>query len=106
MTGRPFVAELRQKTETAGADIGSRRVEQRAVIGERNMVEEVMGVVGVEGCPSRHSALHSNDPLRGTVERVAVALGVETIERQPRRGSVVEVGVVRVLVLEGPAAWP
>ena len=47
------LAELRQHRDAARGHILGRRIEQRAVIGERDVVEIVLEVVGVEGAPSR-----------------------------------------------------
>src|SRR6185312_16943423 len=98
------VADLRQKAEAARRYVGGRRVEQRAVIGERDVVQGIMRVVGVERAPAAVLALHADDPLAGAVDRLAVARAVEAVEREADRGGVVDIGVMRVLVLEGPAA--
>ncbi len=99
-------AALGEKADAARADIGARRVEQRAVIGERDVIEIEMHVVGVERAPPAVAALHAEDPFLGAVDRLAVAGPVEAVERQGNRGGVVEIGVMRVGVLERPAARP
>ena len=63
-----------------------------------------MRIVGIEGGPAAVPALHPDDPFGGPIERVAIAFGIEAVERQPCRGAVVEVRIMRVLVLKGPAA--
>ena len=49
--------------DAAGGDIDRRRVEQGAVVGERDVVQVVGGIVGVECAPAAVGALHALDPL-------------------------------------------
>src|SRR6516165_9463067 len=67
--GKVILFELRQHRQTAGADIFGRRIEQRAVIGERYIVEIVIFVVAVERAPAAVDALHADDPLLGAIDR-------------------------------------
>src|SRR5439155_22495463 len=97
-------AALRQKAETACADIGARRIKQRAMIGERNMVEVVMRVVGIERRPTAVAALHAEDPFGRPVDSRLVCGPVKAVERQCHGRGVVKIGVVRIGVLKGPAA--
>ena len=59
--------------DAARRDIGGRRIEQRAMIGEGNVVEIVVVVVGVEGAPAAVAALHAGDPFGGARDRHAIA---------------------------------
>jgi hypothetical protein len=69
-----FVTELCQKAETAGRDVCGRRIEQRAVVCERNAVEEVMRIVGIEGGPAAVPARRAGSfHVRG-VSRVSGSL--------------------------------
>ena len=81
-TGRVIVrvAELGEEPKATGADIGSRGVEQCAMISERDMVQVVMGIVGVEGAPTTISALHPDDPFRRTVDGPTIVGGIEAIQ--------------------------
>src|SRR5258708_19090320 len=54
--------ELRQHDDAARTHVCGGRVEQRAVVGERNMVEDVMRVLGVEGAPAAVPRLHPDEP--------------------------------------------
>src|SRR5262245_28720235 len=56
-------AELAQHRQAAGREIGARGIEQRPVIGERDIVEVVVGVIRVEGGPTTVLALQANDPF-------------------------------------------
>ena len=100
---RPICA---QEADAARRDIRGRRIEQRAMIGEGNVVEIVIGVVGIEGAPAAVAALHAHDPFRGSVDGAAIAGAVEAVERHRHHGGVVDIGIMRVGVLEGPAAGP
>ena len=108
---RGRLAELRQHRQAARGDVLGRRIEQRAVIGERDVVEIIIFVVGVEGAPAAVLALHAHDPF---------AARARAPRRSPRRpdrfcsavhrhgddGGVVDIGIMRVGVLERPAAGP
>ena len=59
---RGFV-DLCQHRNTAGGDVLGRRIEQCAMIGERDVVQIVVLVVGIERAPSRVVALHPQDPF-------------------------------------------
>src|SRR5215471_5500815 len=98
------IAQLRQKTDAAGADICGWWIKQCAVIGKGNMVQVAVGVVGVERAPAAIAALHADQPLGAALDRFAVADRVEPVERKADRSGVVEIGVVRVLILKRPAA--
>src|SRR5262249_7972232 len=64
----------------------------------------VMRVVGIEGAPTAIAALHADDPLGCALDRRPIALAVAAIERHDNDRGVVEIGIMRVLILEGPAA--
>ena len=57
-------ADLRQERDAARGDVGGRRIEQRAVIGERDVVEVVVRVVGSNAPQPPFAALHADDPFR------------------------------------------
>ena len=103
------LAELRQHRHTARGDVLGRRIEQGAVVGERNVVEIVVFVVGVERAPAAVPALQ----VRGSIPARARSRGDDrssastlsrAIHRQRHHGGVVDVGIMRVGVLERPAA--
>src|SRR6516162_199824 len=98
------IADLGEEPEASSAHIGRRRVEQCAMISERNMVQVVMGVVSVEGAPPAISALHAHHPFGRAVDSPAIPRGIEAIEGEGHSSRVVEIGIVWVLVLERPAA--
>ena len=70
---RRRLAELGQHADAAGADIRGRRIEQRAMIGERNVVEIVIDIVGIEGRPAAVAALQAGDPFDAARDRLVVA---------------------------------
>src|SRR5205085_3785170 len=90
-----------QGLERVRGDVLARRVDDGAEVAEGDPVEPVARVVGVERAPAAVSGLHAGDP----VERApaGVLAGPERAQRERDDGGVVEVGVVVVLVLEGPA---
>ena len=102
------LAELRQHRQAARGDVLGRRIEQRAVIGERDVVEIVIFVVGVERAPGAVLALHADDPFARARDRGVVVLAagqvLHAVHRHGDDGGVVDVGIMRVGVLEGPAA--
>ena len=103
-------AQLGQHGEAAPGYIGRRRVEQRAVIGEGDVVEVVMGVVSIKGAPAAALALHANGPVRRALDGLVGARRrgaggtAMAVHGQHHHGGVIHIGVMRVLVLEGPAA--
>ena len=107
---RRRLAELGQHADAAGADVGGRRIEQRAVIGERNVVEVVVDIVGIERRPAAIAALQALDPFDaardGLIVGAAACAGLapRAVHRHDDDGGVVEIGVVRIAVLERPAA--
>ncbi len=69
------LAELGQHRDAAGGDVLGRRIEQRAMIGERNVVEIIFEIVDVEGGPAAVAALHALDPLAAAGDRGHRILG-------------------------------
>src|SRR5260370_34972853 len=57
------LAKLGQHRDAAGSNVLGRRIEQRAVIGERNIVEIIFEIVDVEGGPAAVAALHALAPF-------------------------------------------
>ncbi len=101
-------AELREHGDAARGDILGRRIEQSAVVGERDVVEIVEFVVGVERAPGAVLALHADDPFARRRDRGAkVALRREPLRafhRHHHHGGIVGIGIMRIGVLERPAA--
>ena len=83
--------KLRQHRDAARRDIFGRRIEQRAVIGERDVVEIAVVVVGIEGAPAAILALQTEQPFArardggivGPVAAVGLARGPSP-SRRPR----------------------
>ena len=74
------------------------------MIGEGNVVQHIMGVVGVERAPAAVRALHPDHPFGGARDAVAVFFRIRPVQRHRHDRGVVDVGVVVVAVLERPAA--
>ena len=78
------------------------------MIGEGNVVEIVVLVVGIERAPSAVLALHPHDPFPGPGDRAAeVGLGIRAlhaIHRHHHDRGIIDVRVVRIGVLKRPAA--
>src|SRR5260221_181749 len=100
--------ELSQHRAAAGGDVFGRRVEHRAVIGERNVVEVIFEIVDVEGGPAAIATLHTLDPFAAAGDRNIVFLALAgapgAIHGHHHHGGVVEVRVIGIVVLKGPAA--
>ena len=77
------------------------------MIGERNIVEVVVAVVGVERAPATVPRLQPDGPFGAARDRLVVPrpdAATSAVERADDGGGVVKVRVVRVVVLERPAA--
>ncbi len=74
------------------------------MVGERNIVETVLGVFGIEGAPAAILALHAQNPPRGTLDGATMATRIGSVQRHDDDGGVVHIRVVVVFVLERPAA--
>src|SRR5271170_7174941 len=57
------LSELSQHRDAARGDVLGRRIEQRPMIRERDVIEIVFEIVDVEGGPTAIAALHALDPL-------------------------------------------
>ena len=99
-------AELRQHGDAARRHVGRRRIEQRAVIGEGDVVEIVISVIGVERAPAAVAALQALDPFARPRDRRRIMLPGCAIHRHDDDRGVVDVGIMRVGVLERPSARP
>ena len=95
---------LGEERQAAGRHIRRRRVEQRAMIGERNVVQVIMCVIRVERAPAAIFRLHADNPVGGEAQRILIGQWVGPVERHGNNGGIVDVGVEIVAVLEGPAA--
>ena len=100
------IAERAEQLEPAPRQVLRRRIEERAVVGEGDVVQVEAVVVGVERGPAPVSVLHAEEPaeppLLGRPRRVA-AEPVHLLERHHDHRRVVEVRVEVVAVLERPA---
>ena len=78
------------------------------MIGERNIVEVQVVVVGIEGAPAAVATLQAADPFTPAVDRRLEPLVAKTalrpVHRHDHDGGVIEVGVMRVGILERPSA--
>ena len=83
------------------------------MVGERDIVEIMIGVVGVERRPGAVRALQPDDPFARAGDRFRVALlirpgdlAVGAVHRHRHDRRVVEIGIMRIGVLERPASRP
>ena len=78
------------------------------MVGEGYVVEIIIFVVGIEGAPGAVLALHADDPFASAGDRIAIVgtagQVLHAIHRHRDDGGIVDIGIVRVGVLEGPAA--
>src|SRR5207247_2520215 len=103
------VPKRAEELEAAPGQVLRRRVEQGAVVGERNVVEVEAVVVGIERRPAPVLALHAEEPAEPALLRQSHGVPVEPadlLERHQDHRGVVEVRVEVVVVLERPAAGP
>ena len=98
------VAQLRQHPHAPGADVGRRRVQQRAVIGKRNILQEHMIVIGVERTPASVIALHADDPFGAAFDGLAVFFGIGPVQRHDNDGGIIDIRIIVVPILKGPTA--
>ena len=97
-------ADLRQEGYAARGDVGGGWIEQRAVVGEGDVVQVELGVFRFECAPAAVAALHADDPGSGALDGVRVGGVAVAVQQHADDGGVVHVGVVGVVVLERPAA--
>ena len=79
------------------------------MIGERQIVEILLVVVGVERAPAAAPALHPLDPFAATSDRFDIARAIVaggTVHRHHHDRGVVGVGIEIVGILKRPAAGP
>ena len=79
------------------------------MIGKGNVVEIVIGIVGIEGAPAAIFALQPVDPFGAARDGLAViCAGVDlpggAVQGHHHHGGIVQIGVMVVAILEGPAA--
>ena len=79
------------------------------MIGERQIVEIVLVVIRIERAPAAIVTLQAFDPFAGAGYGLivrAAAPARRPVHRHDNNCGIVEVRVIVVVVLEGPAAWP
>ena len=87
--------------------IRRRLIEHRLHVGERDLVEELAEIVGIEGAPAAVPTLHAERPVHPALDRVCLVTFIR--HRDPSQhhqddGGVVGIRVPVVRELEGPAA--
>src|SRR2546426_535337 len=103
------VAERAEELEAASRQVLRRGIEQRAVVGERDVVEVEALVVRIERRPASVLPLHAEEPAEAALLREPRRIGVEPVdllERHEHHRGVIEVRIEVVVVLERPAARP
>ena len=93
----------------AAGDVLGWRIEQSAVIGERDRIEKVAIAVRIERAKAAVARLQADDPVQTTRHGHLVAPGLAgalapRVKHRQHDGRIVNVRVVRVLVLKCPAA--
>src|SRR4029077_10081958 len=101
-------AELRQHRHAPGRDIFCRRFYRRAMVGEGIVVEIVVGVVDVESRPAAVAVLHALYPFNATIDGLVVTRTGSSppgaIHCHDDDGGIVEIWIMWIGILEGPAA--
>jgi len=100
------VAEHREQLHAACRQIRGTRVDQRAVIGKRNLVQILVIVADVECAPAAVRILHAEQPIDRLVDafqlvRLVVRAGPQ--QRHQHHPGIVDIRVFVVFVLESPA---
>src|SRR5262245_66663856 len=93
------VAERPEKLETASRQVLRRRIEERAVVSERDVVEEHPVVVRVEGSPTAVRSLHAQEPEESPIDRAMLALRVYPLDLHQRHDHHSRVVQVRIEVV-------
>src|SRR5262249_2362655 len=108
--GLRSLTELGQHGKASSGKIGCWRIEQRTMIGERDVVEIVAGVGRVDRTPPAIAALHTDDPLSATRDGIMELrpsdfgeLGYP-IHRHDHNCGIIQIYVIWIGVLERPAA--
>ena len=97
-------ADARERCYDPGGNVARRRIQQRAMIGERDRVQIVTGVVRIERAKSAVAALHADEPVKGTPHAVCIAGRVARLMHRPNDDCrIVKIGVIAVRELERPA---
>src|SRR5262245_59270340 len=80
------------------------------MVGERNIVEIVINIVDIERGPAAIAALQAPHPFdsarNGLVIPPACPNPAGTVHRHDDHGCIVEIGIMRIGILEGPTTWP
>ena len=104
---------MAQHGETAGRDIRRRRIEQGTVIGERDIIQIIIVIIGIEGAPAAVGALQAFDPLARARDRTVViwslvigSLACRAVHRHRDNSGIVEIWIIGVGILKCPAARP
>ena len=74
------------------------------MIGKRDVVEIKVRVLRIERAPAAVGGLHADDPVARTSNRIGVGGVTVPVQQHADHSGVVDIGVVRVFVLECPAA--
>src|SRR4029077_6097274 len=88
-------------------NVGSRRIDHRVVVRERNVAEGLLVVVAVKRGPTAVAVLHAEEPLDAAADGAFHAPGVwvlYVLERHQHKRGVVHVGIKIIAKLERPAA--
>ena len=93
-----------EEHEAAAADVGGRRIQQGAMVGEGDVIQVVRRVVGIKSPPATAMRLHSGDPVTGSSQRLGKLWVFRLQEGVSDDGRIVDIGVVGVFKLECPAA--
>ncbi len=96
-----------QHLQNAPRNVDRRRIEHRVVIGERDVLEDHLGVVFVEAAPAAVAALHGKLPVDGALrDLVLITLAgiVHLGQSEQHLRGVVGVGIELVIEFEVPAA--
>ena len=98
------MVDLDKKGGTARTDITRRRIEKSPVISEGNFIEIGMGVIGIECGKPAIFRLHPTNPIGRPAHRFPIAFLLGLMHCPGNNGSVIEVWIVRIVELKGPAA--
>ena len=73
------------------------------MIGKGDIIEIIMGIIGVKGGKSAVFRAHAPDPLGRRLNRLAIALWIGETHRPPDHRGIIQIGIIGIGVLEGPA---
>src|SRR5687768_8930547 len=95
----PVLSVQSQKTRAARGNVAGWGIKQGTVIGKRNFVEIIVGIIAIKSGKTSVGGLHSGKPIRRSGNIFAISLRVCLMKRPGDGSGIVEVRVVWISIL-------